>query len=71
MPKISRVLPEHKLQLTSVKVHPHVMKQFKEVSIHSIGLQNVVNRSLHLFANDPAFRDIILNYTALLPSGSL
>ena len=71
MAKLSKVLPDHELKLTSVKVHPHVMKQFKEQSIHSIGLQNVVNRSLHLFANDADFRNIILNYTALLPSGSL
>lgn len=67
----TKVLPEHELKLTSVKVHPHVMEQFKKQSLNIIGLQNVVNRSLHLYANDPTFRNIILGYTALLPSGSL
>ena len=71
MPKVTRVLPEHELKLTSVKVHPHVMRQFKEEALNVIGLQSIVNRSLHLYANNETFRQTILNYTALLPSGSL
>lgn len=71
MSKISKVLPEHKLGLTSVKVHPHVLEQFQQESLNKISLQKLVNRALHLYSNDPNFRRIILSYTALVPSGSL
>ena len=71
MSKSSKVIPGHSLQLTSVKMHPHVMRQFQEKALNLITLQKLVNRSLHLFANDPEFRKTILSYTVLLPSGSL
>lgn len=69
--RTSKVLPGHELQLTSVKVHPHVQAQFQEESLHSISFQKLVNRAMHMYANNLEFRQLILNYTVLVPSGSL
>lgn len=71
MSKISKVPPEHELALTSCKVHPFVLRQFQEQSLHKITLQKLLNRAMALYTYDKEFRATILGYTALVPSGSL
>jgi hypothetical protein len=69
--KRSKVLPGHELALSSVKVHPHILKRFQEQAIHRITFQSLVNRALHLYNEDIEFRRTITSCTALIPSGSL
>jgi hypothetical protein len=48
---------------TSVKVDKEAYEQFKELSqVKKFYLQDLVNRSLHLFTKDSSFRDQIYNY---------
>ena len=48
---------------TSVKVDKDVYEQFKQLSsTNKFYLQDLVNRSLHLFTKDVAFREQIYNY---------
>lgn len=71
MAKQRKTLPEHTLKLTSVKVHPYVLQQFQEKSLHTISLQKLVNRAMAMYSSDMSFRSLILGYTNLVPSGSL
>jgi hypothetical protein len=49
--------------LTSVKIEPEVYDQFKQnTSNIKFHLQDLVNRSMHLFLTDTNFRDTVLNY---------
>ena len=49
--------------LTSVKIEPDVYNRFKENTTNTkFHLQDLVNRSMHLFLTDSNFRDIVLNY---------
>lgn len=49
--------------LTSVKIDPEVYDRFKQnTSTIKFHLQDLVNRSMHLFLNDANFRDTVLNY---------
>ncbi len=49
--------------LTSVKIEPDVYNRFKQNTTHTkFHLQDLVNRSMHLFLNDSSFRDTVLNY---------
>jgi len=60
------------LRLTSVKLHPDIQEHFKmDALIRKFTLQQLVNRSMHLFVNNPDFRDQILGYNVLMSSGSL
>jgi hypothetical protein len=48
---------------TSVKVDSIAYEQFKKMSLsRKFYLQDLVNRSMHLFVNDQTFRDTIYNY---------
>lgn len=48
---------------TSVKIDKDIYEQFKkELTGRKFYLQDLVNKSLYLFVNDPNFRDIIYNY---------
>ena len=48
---------------TSVKVDKEAYEQFKQLSqVKKFHLQDLVNRSLHLFTKDSSFRDQIYNY---------
>lgn len=59
------------IKLTSVKIIKDVYSSFKKTSFDSdITLQKVVNRSLHRYINEEAFRKIINDYTELAESGS-
>lgn len=58
-------------KLTSVHIIEDIYKDFKINSIESnINLQKFVNRCIHLYNNDPNFRDKVDNYTNLAVSGS-
>jgi hypothetical protein len=49
--------------LTSVKVDKEIYEQFKQLSSSKkFYLQDLVNKSLHLFVNDTNFRDQIYNH---------
>ena len=49
--------------LTSVKIEPDVYNRFKENTTNTkFHLQDLVNRSMHLFLTDTNFRDTVLNY---------
>lgn len=49
--------------LTSVKVDTELYNQFKTLSSSKkFYLQDLVNKSLHLFVNEPSFRDQIYNH---------
>ena len=67
----TKIIPGQELKLTSLKVLPAVFGDFQEASYKLITLQSLVNRSMHLFVHDSDFKNIILSYSKLLPSGSL
>lgn len=60
------------LKLTSVKIHQDIAENFKIESARTgFSLQKLVNRTMHLFMNEPEFRTRIMSYTNLATSGSL
>ncbi len=60
------------LKLTSVKIHQDIAENFKVESARTgFSLQKLVNRTMHLFMNEPEFKTKIMSYTALATSGSL
>jgi len=60
------------LKLTSVKIHKDLADNFKvQSAVTGFSLQKLVNRTLHLFMNDPEFKIKIMAYSTLSPSGSL
>lgn len=61
-----------KLQLTSVKVLNDLYDDFKtDCIVNDFLLQKLVNRSLHLYLNNPEYKQMILSYNTLAVSGSL
>jgi len=49
--------------LTSVKIDKDAYTQFKDFNINrKFYLQDLVNRSIHLYLNDESFRDTVCNY---------
>lgn len=54
---------------TSVKVDKDVYEKFKNLSVtRKFYLQDLVNNCLHLFIEDPSFRDRVYNYQVPLLS---
>jgi hypothetical protein len=60
------------LKLTSVKIHSDLAESFRIESARTgFSLQKLVNRTIHLFINDPQFKENLMSYSSLAPSGSL
>lgn len=61
-----------KLKLTSVKIHKDLSENFRVESAKTgLSLQKFVNRTIHLYLNDPDFKLRMLTYNHLATSGSL
>jgi len=61
-----------KLKLTSVKIYKDLADEFKVESAKTgLSLQKLVNRTMHLFMNEPEFKTKIMSYSNLSTSGSL
>lgn len=71
MSKKTKVAPEHKLVLTSVKAHPHILKRFQEDALHMFNLQKLVNRAMYLYVQNEDFKKLIQNCNDLATTGSL
>lgn len=60
------------LKLTSVKIYKDLADEFKiESAKTGLSLQKLVNRTMHLFINEPEFKSRIMSYSTLSTSGSL
>ena len=58
-------------KLTSVKILRELYKKFKLKTLDDeFTLQKLVNRSMDLYVLDTKFKDKILSYDTLIPSGS-
>ena len=59
------------LQLTSVKLLPHLYHEFKVMTIQTgFSFQKLVNRALYLYLNDERFREGLHKTKQLQISGS-